>query len=163
MSGPTPGEPFIAGSNRLSVGDLDATPGTAAWAGVAVLDNNLIPSPHILDKAIDFNMKVFFKLLTPGFPVPMPATFSVDFYMHGLDGVPVGGSPFAGGALVQPDTPAGAVSPGGGEFVTWASSTVTIPANTLDLNRTYRITIHGYDTVTNLMAFHDGTIIHTQD
>lgn len=163
MPEPTAGQPFFASPGlRISIGDSDALAGTDAYAGVIVTEAGA-PSPYIVDSTAPFDLTVYIKRALGGVGFALPATFSVEFHIHGLDGVPVAGSPFAGGAIVDPDTPAGASAPVGLDVVEWASSTVPIPAGTLTPGTTYRITTHGHDAAGAVMAFHDGTIIHTED
>lgn len=168
MAGPTAGQPYLpAPGIRLSIGDPAAALGTDAHLGVVILDPSGVPSPNIVDSTQPFDISVFFKTLNGVVAFDLPAaTFAVEFHIHELAGALVGGSPFAGAALVDlvaAAQPAGAVGPVGIDKVKWYSSTVNIPAGTLVANTTYRITVVGHDTAGDTIAFHDGTIIHTED
>ena len=163
MTQPQPGQPFNASPGlRLSVGDPDAAAGTDAYSGVLIIEPVTgVPTAYIVDSTANFDIQVFYKTALGGAAYPLPAAFATQIYINDLNGVGVAGSPFAGGALVA-GAPAGAAPPAAGDVIAWASSTVTIPANTLAADTTYRITIDGDDAATSVFAFHDGTVIHTQ-
>jgi hypothetical protein len=166
MTQPQPGQPFAASPGlRLSTGDPDATPGTDAYKGVIILEAGA-PVPNIVDAAVDFDIKVFFKTLM-GFAVYEldEDNFEVSIHVRDLAGDAVLGSPFSpAGAppyLVE-EEPDGASLPVAPDQVKWYSSTVTIPGGTLAADTTYRITVDGDDAATHVFAFHDGTVIHTE-
>ena len=171
MSGPRQGEPYYNfpgptpledKPNRLTIGDMDAAPGTDAWKGVIVEDPTGIPSPNIIDAASPFNLEVQIKCATaiPG-GFPLPATLSVNFHANNLlTGAFAGTFAGAGPTLIpEANWPNGHTGPRvtPGDFVDWYSFT----ANGLTLpNGSYRIITHGHDTASGLMFFHDGTVIH---
>jgi hypothetical protein len=159
---PSPGQPYLASPGlRFSIGDPDATAGTDAFNGVIFLEAG-VPVSSIVDAAVDFDIKVFYKTALGGADYILPAAFSTDFHIHEVDsGATVAGSPFAGGPLVLGDIPAGAALAAGIDEVNWASSTVTIPALTLAPDTAYRVTIEGDDLATLVFVVHDFTSLRT--
>ena len=157
---PQPGQPYLAAPGlRFSIGDPDAAAGTDAYNGVIFIEAG-VPVSAIVDAAVDFDIKVYYKTALGGADYILPATFTTDFHIHELSGAPVAASPFAGGALVA-ETPAGAAPAVGIDEVNWASSSVTIPGGTLAADTAYRVTIEGDDAATLVFVVHDFTSLRT--
>lgn len=160
MSQPTAGQPFLAAGLRISIGDLDGTPGSDAFNGVVVTEPGIL-SNNVVSEAAPFELTAHILTELAGAAFPLGAGFAVEFHIRDLAGDPVAGSPFAGALAALPD-PAGASAPTPPVVANWTAFSATIPASTLSAGETYRVTVEGGDTTVApaQFVFHDGTIIH---
>lgn len=160
MNGSMQGEPFLPYPGlRVSAGDPGATPGTDASRAVDVLDPAGMPSPNIIDPGATFGLTVFFRVALGGIAFPLPATLSVNFHVINIrTGAEVAGSPFPGTAPATAARAGDHGQDGPFDVISWFSSTTVAP---IALGQgTYRILVHGHETVAGLMFFHEGTVVH---
>lgn len=160
MSKPSEGQPYN-GVTGLTIGQFAAAPGTDAYKGVIVVDNDGQPASNVVDAvlAAGFNLKVYF-LMEQGLMFAWPAGFDVDFHIRDLGGANVLGSPFNVTPVVSPDVPPGAAPVILGHFASWASASVNIPGGTLTPGESYRVTVEGKDPVMQIYGVHDSTIVY---
>jgi hypothetical protein len=116
------------------------------------------PSSNVVDAAKEFTMKAYFltEIFGGGAPLLPDPGFSVEFHIYDLAGNLI--STIAGTNRTNGDIPDGAVAPGGVSR-NWSSWEGVVPASTLTVGDSYRVTSEGSDGAT-WFAFHDYTRIY---
>jgi hypothetical protein len=161
MPEPTMGQPFIPYPGlRISVGDLFAAPGTAAYWGVIIIDPNApvnVPSHYIISPIGPFQVQAQIRTVLAGADFFLPDTLVTQFIIQNiLTGAPAG--TFTGQPPVTMAQPAGDHGLDGpfdtGHLEWFAINSPMIPALPAGL---YRILVVGHDG--DVLFFNEDTII----